>query len=197
MRRLCALTLAAVLIGLLAGPATARPDPRWHFYTKDTTRYTSPWFGKSHRIMIPFGCTRAPYYSPDPRCPHRRGFHHGLDVAMVCGTRIYAGINGWAVGKGDLGPAYGVNPLRMRNHVRGVDIVIGHTRTVYVEPGDRIHRGDLIALASDSGAPDGCHLHFEVRDLGGSLDTVHHPRNLLRLTPARLSGLGAVFHTDR
>ncbi len=186
MRRLCAVTLAAVLIALLAGPASAvPPDPRWRFYSDDTTRYTSPWFARSHRIMIPYGCTRAPYYSPDPRCRRERGFHHGLDLAMRCGTRIYAAINGWAVGKGDLGPAYGVNPLRMRNHVRDIDIVIGHTRRVYVEPGDRIHRGDLIARANDSAAPDGCHLHFELRDPGGSLDTARHPRELLRLTPTR------------
>ena len=41
------------------------------FYTDDKTWYTSPWFGGKHRIMIPFGCTEAPYYSPDPRCSER------------------------------------------------------------------------------------------------------------------------------
>ena len=47
------------------------PDPRWVFYTDDKTWYSSPWFGGKHRIMIPFGCTEAPYYSPDPRCHGR------------------------------------------------------------------------------------------------------------------------------
>ena len=52
-------------------------------------------------------------------------------------------------------------------------MVIGHTRRVFVEPGDRVHRGDRIALASDAAAPDGCHLHFEVRPAGhGYLDAV-------------------------
>ncbi len=63
------------------------------FYTDDKTWYTSPWFGGKHRIMIPFGCTEAPYYSPDPRCTddgHARGFHHGIDIAMACGTKLFA-----------------------------------------------------------------------------------------------------------
>ena len=188
MRSLFALVLTTVVLalpavtGATAAPVAAGPDPRWHFYTKDTTRYTSPWFARSHRIMIPFGCTRAPYYSPDPRCTHARGFHHGVDIAMTCGTRLFAGIKGWVVDKGDLGPAYGVNPLRLRNYATGVDIVIGHTRRVYLQPGDRVHRGDLIARASDSAAPDGCHLHFEVRDQAGSLSTARRPRPLLQLT---------------
>jgi murein DD-endopeptidase MepM/ murein hydrolase activator NlpD len=184
MRRAFVPVLATVVTWLLtglAGPAGARQDPRWEFYSADTTRYDSPWFAGQHRIMIPFGCTRAPYYDPDSRCLAGRGFHHGIDVAMPCGTGLRAGINGYAVRKGDLGPAYGASPLRLRNYLKGVDIVIGHTRQVYVRPGERIHRGDLIARASDSAAPDGCHLHFEVRDKRGALNTARHPRRLLQL----------------
>ena len=44
--------------------------------------------------------------------------------------------------------------------------MIGHTRKRFVEPGDTVRRGQLIALASDNGAPDGCHLHFEKRATG-------------------------------
>src|SRR5947208_739978 len=72
------------------GPAGAR-DPRWHFYTDDKHHYTSPWCAGAHRIMVPFGCTEAPYYAHDPRCPGREGFHHGIDIAMPCGTKLYAG----------------------------------------------------------------------------------------------------------
>ena len=38
--------------------------------------------------MIGYGCTRAPYYAPDPRCRDDRGFHHGLDIAMPCGWTV-------------------------------------------------------------------------------------------------------------
>jgi hypothetical protein len=59
MRRLGTLVLALLLAATLAGPARAG-DPRWVFYSKDKTFYTSPWFQGAHRIMVPFGCTTAP-----------------------------------------------------------------------------------------------------------------------------------------
>ncbi len=184
MKRVLVLLLTAALVGLLPGPARAQPDPRWRFYAADRAWYSSPWFGGIHRIMVPFGCTRAPYYDPDPRCAHQHGFHHGMDIAMRCGTRLLSARNGWVVRHDSLGPAYGENPILIRNHRLGFDLVIGHTRRVFVHPGDRVRPGTLIARASDSGAPDGCHLHFERRDVGGGLDTAHRPRKLLHLTPA-------------
>ena len=113
--------------------------------------------------MIPFGCTPAPYYSPDPPAP-THGFHHGIDMALPCGTPLRAGPAATVLDHGALGPAYGVNPVLLR--VDGFDVVIGHTRKVFVRPGDRVRRGAVFARASDSGAPDGCHLHFEVRQTG-------------------------------
>ena len=172
-----------VILGLSSGPASAK-DPDWVFYTDDTTYYTSPWYAGGHRIMVPFGCTEAPYYSPDPRCPDEQGFHHGLDIAMGCGTKLFAGRRAQVVSNASLGPAYGENPVLLRSRRLGWDLVIGHTRKVYVSVGDVVHRGDLFARASDSGAPDGCHLHFEVRDVGGGLDTARWPRPLLWLEAA-------------
>ena len=81
-----------------------------------------------------------------------------------------------------LGPAYGENPLLIRSYRLGRDFLLAHTRKVFVEPGDRVTRGMLVARASDSGAPDGCHLHFEVRTAGGGLDTAVRPLPYLDLT---------------
>ena len=180
--RLAAIALALALVGSLGAPAHAA-DPRWVFYTKDTTYYTSRWFEGAHKIMVPFGCTTAPYYSPDPRCSDERGFHHGLDIAMPCGTPLYAGVRLRVVSNASLGPAYGDNPVLLRNRKRGFDLVIGHTRKVYVEVGDVVRKGEMFARANDRGAPDGCHLHFEKRSVGGGLSTATWPRELLALTP--------------
>ena len=179
---LTAVLTAVALVAALAGPAAAG-DPRWHFYTHDRTRYTSPWFDGGHRIMVPFGCTVAPYYSPDPRCRDDRGFHHGLDVAMRCGTKLTARFGFRVMSNDSLGPAYGSRPLLIRNRHRGWDVVIGHTRRVYVHAGQWVRRGTVFARASDNGAPDGCHLHFEQRAVGGGLDTAVWPRALLGLKP--------------
>ena len=140
----CFVALAA-LLGPTAPPAGAM-DPDWVFYTSDKHHYTSPWYAGAHRIMIPFGCTEAPYYDHDPRCPGDEGFHHGLDIAMPCGTKLYAGRRAKVVDHATLGSAYGENPVLLRNRKLGWDLVIGHTRKVFVEPGDKVHRGDVFAL---------------------------------------------------
>jgi len=180
-RLLLAALLGLALVGALTTSADA--DPRWVFYTKDKTRYESPWFTGAHRVMVPYGCTVAPYYSPDSRCGDQRGFHHGLDIAMRCGTPLYAPYRLTVVSNDSLGPAYGDNPLLLRNTRLGWDLVIGHTRRVYVREGQVVKRGTMFARASDSGAPDGCHLHFEQRAVGGGLSTATWPRPLLALTP--------------
>ena len=89
---------------------------------------------------------------------------------MPCDTRLFAGFRGWVVdasSRGSLGSAYGPHAFRIRDHSKDVDVVIGHVRRVYVDPGDRVRRGQPIARASDAGAPDGCHPHFEVRPVRG------------------------------
>ena len=86
--------------------------------------------------------------------------------------------------------------MLIRNRHRGYDLVIGHTRKVFAHPGERIHRGQKIALASDNGAPDGCHLHFEKRAVEGGLDTATRPRKLLQAHGRRNSRVRAVATAD-
>lgn len=136
--------------------------------------------------MIGFGCNASPWYEPDSRCPGRDGFHHGIDVAMACGTTLRAGLAGVVLSPdapGTPGAGYGVHPFRLRITGPGGphDILIGHARTVFVHPGERVRAGQRIALASDSGAPDGCHLHFEVRPVGGDYTAAIDPRPWLML----------------
>jgi murein DD-endopeptidase MepM/ murein hydrolase activator NlpD len=54
---------------------------------------------------------------------------------------------------------------------------------VYVGPGDVVRPGQLVARAGDEGAPDGCHLHFEVRRAGTGLAGAVDPAPYLRLRP--------------
>jgi len=167
----------------LVRPTNDQMPPREaRLFVRDRHRYGSPWYGGRHRIMIDFGCTTAPYYDHDPACPGDNGFHHGIDIAMPCGTPLSAGTRGTVLSRaapGALGSAYGPHAFRIRT--RGVDIVIGHVRKVYVRPGESITSGQRIARASDAGAPDGCHLHFETRPAGGGYTSATNPRRLLEL----------------
>jgi murein DD-endopeptidase MepM/ murein hydrolase activator NlpD len=185
--------LTASSVELASAPSVREPPSRdpttrdRRFYAKDTHVYTSIWFEGRHRKMVPFGCTTAPYYDSDPRCADGRGFHHGIDIAMPCGTPLRSGVGGLVVDPdepGELGPAYGAHAFRIRNEALGVDIVIGHTRKVFVDPGDTVTKYESIALASDAGAPDGCHLHFEVRAIAGSYTSAIDPLPLLHLVRA-------------
>ena len=162
---------------------TEQADPRWRFFTSDTSRHTSPWFAGGRRVMIGYGCNASPWYDHDPRCPGDQGFHHGIDVAMPCGTLLRSAVAGVVLdpsASGAPGAAYGEHPFRIRTS--SYDVLIGHTRRVFVQPGDPVVKGQRIALASDSGAPDGCHLHFEVRTHGGGVSDAVDPAPLLQLS---------------
>lgn len=165
-----------------ASETTPTGDPRWVFYTDDKRLWRSPWFAGEHPIMVPFGCTKAPYYDPDPTCPGGEGKHHGIDIAMPCGTPLRTGRAAEVLDNASLGSAYGVNPVFLR--VGRYDVVIGHTTRVFVTPGETLAQGERFALAGDSGAPDGCHLHFEVRPAGAPYTDAIDPRPLLGLAVA-------------
>ncbi len=184
--------IVSAVAGLIAGsPARlAFPEPgpgmpvRSDYFTSDRTLYVSPWYGGPHRVMIGFGCTRAPYYDPDPSCPGSQGAHHGIDIAMPCGTPVYAAIPGRlldAAAAGTLGPAYGTDAFLIRNERLGLDVVLGHAERLLVASGSRVLAGEKVALSGHNGAPDGCHLHVEVRPLGTSYTSAIDPRRYLGL----------------
>jgi hypothetical protein len=171
--------VAPALPGTRVSPAADR-----RFWVHDKHRYTSPWYAGARRMMVAFGCTRAPYYDPDPRCTRRHGYHHGLDVAMPCGTTLYSAFRTRVVepsSSGSLGSAYGPWAFRLRSPKLHKDFVIGHVRRVFVKPGEVVLRGQLVARASDAGAPDGCHLHFEARPVGGGYQSAVRPYRFLQL----------------
>ena len=182
MRVLGLLVALAALLGLTVPPAGAM-DPDWVFYSqrqaplprrRGTPARTGSWSRSAAQWR--------PTTDHDPRCPGDDGFHR-LDIAIPCGTKLYAGKRAKVVDNATLGRAYGDNPVLLRNRKLGWDLVIGHTRIF--EPGDKVHRGDVFALVSDSGAPDGCHLHFEQRAVEGGLDTAVWPRPLLAMKVTR------------
>lgn len=183
---------AHVSVPRISAPPPSKTSPTVRrFWVQDRHFYRSNWYAGAHRKMIGFGCTPAPYYDPDPRCRDSHGFHHGLDVAMPCGTRLFAGLRGTVVrpdAAGSLGPAYGPYAFRLRNSRLGIDVVIGHVLRVYVSPGQHVAKGTLIARASDQGAPDGCHLHFETRPAGSGYDAAIAPTAYLHLRRVQEAG---------
>ena len=98
--------------------------------------------------------------------------HQGVDYAIPEGSRVFATADGV------------VKEVARRNSTSGQTIVIDHGggyETVYahlgkinVVHGQKVRRGDIIALSGNSGLSLAPHLHYEVRCNGMRVDPIHY-----------------------
>jgi murein DD-endopeptidase MepM/ murein hydrolase activator NlpD len=105
-------------------------------------------------------------YISDPFGSDRN--HKGLDIAAPAGTEIFAADGGTVVEAGWNDGGYGY--LVMIDHGNGYVTLYGHASEVYVNAGDTVAKGQLIAAVGTTGDSTGNHCHFEVRYNGGFLD---------------------------
>ncbi len=101
---------------------------------------------------------------------HIRRFHEGMDFTAPVGTEIYATGNGvvtysgWKQGYGETVEI---------DHGFNYSTRYAHCSKRKVRVGQRVQRGDVIALVGNTGKSTGPHLHYEVHYLGKPID----PRN--------------------
>lgn len=90
----------------------------------------------------------------------RREFHNGLDLATREGTPIIAPADGlvtyadkkWLMG----------NMITI-DHGHGILTHYGHIKELIAKKGDRVKRGEVIALVGNTGRSTGPHVHYMVR----------------------------------
>ena len=87
--------------------------------------------------------------------------YDGIDLAGHFGTPIYATADGIVLRAGWNSGGYG--NLVQLEHGKGLETRYGHLSQILVHDGQRVHRGDLIALVGSTGRSTGSHLHYEVR----------------------------------
>jgi len=85
--------------------------------------------------------------------------HDGVDIASNMGSTILAVGDGVVSHSGEKA-GYGL--LVEITHESGLTTRYAHTRTILVRVGDRVQKGQAIALIGTSGRSTGPHLHFEV-----------------------------------
>ncbi len=86
--------------------------------------------------------------------------HNGIDIGLSTGTAIKAADGGTVTFSGyDGGYGYTVRI----SHGDGVVTVYAHNSKLQVKKGDKVYKGQQIALSGNSGSSTGPHLHFEVR----------------------------------
>ncbi|MDP8568552.1 M23 family metallopeptidase [Methylophilus aquaticus] len=109
----------------------------------------------------------------DPMSGHR-AFHEGLDFPAAVGTPVFAAADG-IVTMATQTPDYG-NLLKI-DHGSGLETRYAHNSSLLVKPGERVMKGQKIALIGSTGRSTGPHLHYEIRLNGNPLDPREYLRN--------------------
>ncbi|MBX3580860.1 MAG: peptidoglycan DD-metalloendopeptidase family protein [Rhizobiaceae bacterium] len=92
----------------------------------------------------------------------------GIDISVPEGTPVKAAENGVVIYAGDGLKEFG-NTVLVR-HEDGLVTVYGHASALKVQRGDRVKRGQEIAVSGMSGQTDAPKLHFEVRKNSAPVD---------------------------
>ena len=88
-------------------------------------------------------------------------FHSGFDVACPEGTAVAATAPGVVTFAGE-DPIYG-NLVIVQHGLTGYSTFYGHNRELKVRVGQKLKRGDVIALVGSTGRSSAPHLHYEIR----------------------------------
>jgi len=100
-------------------------------------------------------------------------FHEGVDIASRLGSPIHAMADGVVSYAGEK-PQYG-RTIEI-THGRGLTTRYAHTLSLLVKVGDKVNRGDPIALVGSSGRSTGPHVHFEVLKDGHAVNPARYLR---------------------
>jgi murein DD-endopeptidase MepM/ murein hydrolase activator NlpD len=103
-------------------------------------------------------------------------YHSGLDIAAGIGTPVKAPAPGVVVFSGTM-PDYGTTLVL--DHGSEIKTLYGHLQKIQVLPGQKVERGQQIALSGNTGRTSGPHLHYEITVQGQPVN----PRGYLWDTP--------------
>lgn len=103
---------------------------------------------------------------------HYRHFHPAVDMGAPTGTPIKAAGGGTVIGAGYNSSAGRFVKI---NHGNGFITAYFHCSKLYVQAGDRVDKGEVIAAVGNTGTSTTPHLHFEVTFYGSPVN----PRNII------------------
>jgi murein DD-endopeptidase MepM/ murein hydrolase activator NlpD len=104
-------------------------------------------------------------------------FHSGLDIKAGMGTPVKCTGGGVVKHAGEYS-SYGI--LVIIDHGNGIETYYAHNSEVKVSVGEKVVRGQVVALSGNTGRSTGPHVHYEVR-LNG---TAVNPAKYVSLMPS-------------
>ena len=105
--------------------------------------------------------------------------HHGVDYLVPEGTAVFATADGVVKSLSEKNSSHG--KAIVISHGNGYETSYSHLLDIRVTNGQKVKRGDIIALSGNSGLSFVPHLHYEVRYRDTRVDPVHY--FFLELTP--------------
>lgn len=106
--------------------------------------------------------------------------HQGVDYTIPEGSRVFATADGTIKDVAQRNSTSGLTVII--DHGNGYETTYAHLSKVNVQRGQRVRRGDIIALSGNTGLSLAPHLHYEVRHNGMRVDPIHY--FFMELTPA-------------
>lgn len=97
-----------------------------------------------------------------------RSYHEGVDIANSYGTPILATADG-TVTKSEYSPS-GYGLVVEIDNGNGFLTRFGHNSSLLVKAGDKVKKGQTIALMGSTGRSTGTHVHYEVLINGANVD---------------------------
>jgi murein DD-endopeptidase MepM/ murein hydrolase activator NlpD len=95
------------------------------------------------------------------------GAHPGIDIAVPVDTYVRAAGSGVVAEVGE-DPVYGFYVAL--EHGQGYSSLYAHASLTFVELGQTVRRGEVIALSGSTGRSTAPHLHFEIQRGGEAVD---------------------------
>lgn len=99
----------------------------------------------------------------------KQKYHSGLDIAVPRGTPVLAADSGVVLVSGWRG---GYGNFVAIDHGDGISTCYGHNSRLLVKVGDKVSKGQKVALSGNTGLSTGPHLHFEVRLKGAPANPI-------------------------
>ena len=98
--------------------------------------------------------------------------HHGVDYLIPEGTAVFATADGTVKSLSEKNSSHG--KAITIDHGNGYETSYSHLLDIRVRKGQKVKRGDIIALSGNSGLSFVPHLHYEVRYRDTRVDPVHY-----------------------